>query len=61
MDRRKKKLKAIAITAVILLGLVLFVTIAVKSPIVFLGLFVIVTVGVGVYGIYIIAYLSLKD
>jgi uncharacterized membrane protein YccC len=57
-----KKLKAIAITAAILLGLVLFVTIAVKFPIVFLGLFMIVPgVGVGVYGIYKMVYLSLKD
>jgi hypothetical protein len=59
MNKRKKT--AIIITAVILLGLVLFVTIAVKFPIVFLMLFVTVTVGVGVYGIYKIAYLSLKD
>jgi hypothetical protein len=56
-----KKLKAIAITAAILLGLVLYATIAVKFPIVFLALFVIVTVSVGVYGIYKLVYLSLKD
>lgn len=56
-----KKLKAIAITAAILLGLVLYATIAVKFPIVFLGLFVTVTVGVGVYGIYKIVYLSIKE
>jgi hypothetical protein len=59
MNKRKKT--AIIITAAILLGLVLFVTIAVKFPIVLLALAVTVTVGVGVYGIYKIAYLSLKD
>ena len=53
--------KAIIITAAILLGLVLFVTIAVKFPIVLLALAVIVTVGVGVYGIYKMVYLSIEE
>jgi len=53
--------KAIIITAAILLGLVLFVTIAVKFPIVLLALAVTVTVGVGVYGIYKMVYLSIEE
>jgi hypothetical protein len=59
MNKRKKT--AIIITAAILLGLVLFVTIAVKFPIVLLALAVTVTVGVGVYGIYKMVYLSIEE
>ena len=59
MNKRKKT--AIIITAAILLGLVLFVTIVVKFPVFLLALFMIVTVGVGVYAIYKIVYLSIEE
>jgi hypothetical protein len=56
-----KKLKAIIITAAIILATIIFVTLVILIPKVLLIIAVCVGLGVAVFGIYKMVYLSLED